>query len=140
MGHETKTCERLTNWKSLLSKLVFANLHTKFEWGKFDCCLFPAKCVDAMTGKSFEAEIKRHYSDKKTAIKWLKDGGNLEGLTTSYLGEPVKADKLVRGDVALIKHGNGKSLSIYDGDYVIGASHNGLLFLPSDCVLKGWRI
>ena len=138
MGNEAKT--RVSNWKSVLAKLVFANLHTKFEWGKFDCSIFAVRCADALTGRSVESDIKRHYSDKKTAIKWLKKGGGLEALTSQFYGEPVSSNELKRGDLALIDHDNGKSLSVYDGDYVIGASHNGLLFLPSDCVIKGWRI
>jgi len=134
MGH------RVENWPTVLADLVQENRDRAFEWGSFDCCIWPAMVKDSMTGSNLVEQMAALYSDRAGADKLIEDAGGFEELISQHLGEPVSAKLIGRGDVALIEHENGKSLAIFDGQYAIATGKNGLKMLKRSVILKGWKI
>ncbi len=50
--------QRLPDWEERLVRYLEPLHATPFEWGKHDCCLFPAGAVQAMTGVDPMAEFR----------------------------------------------------------------------------------
>ena len=42
---------RFEQWERRLGSRITLHARAPFEWGRFDCCLFPADCVWALTQK-----------------------------------------------------------------------------------------
>ena len=62
---------RNKNWPEKLVTYLQENLDTPFKWGTFDCCLFAANAVHAMTGKDFAEPFRGKYTTEKGAAKAL---------------------------------------------------------------------
>jgi hypothetical protein len=71
-----------------------------FAYGSFDCCLFAADVVLAMTGVDYAASF-RGYDTKTGAYRIIAEHGSLAALLTSVLGEPIEPSFAGRGDVVL---------------------------------------
>jgi hypothetical protein len=129
---------RVIEWKTILKETIENNRNRNFAWGTFDCCLFPAICVDAMTGSNFVEELKSHYSNKKEALEWIKEAGGLDAIVSSYLGDAVDPAFIGKGDVVMI-NGN-PALGIFDGRHVLATGKDDLVLLPHSLIVKGWKI
>jgi len=110
-------------WPELMNAHIRAVRKQPFVAGKFDCCLFAADCVQAMTGEDPAADFRGKYSTMEGAIAALKEfsgGGLLE--TMLLLAERFGWEKIdhrykaQRGDIVM---GNPKVLV---GDYDMDGS------------------
>jgi hypothetical protein len=80
---------RLPDWAERLQTVISEAKKKKFEYGSFDCALFAASCVEAVTGIDYAAEL-RGYDSKVAACRIIAEFGSLETMITSILGkEPV---------------------------------------------------
>ena len=64
------------DWHVRLDTFIRENLLTPFEWGKFDCCLFVADAVEAMTGTDFAAPFRGRYTTATGSARALKKYGS----------------------------------------------------------------
>lgn len=92
---------RYEDWPKRLQAEIAAARKRTFAYGAFDCCLFAADCVQAMTGIDYAAEL-RGYTSKLDAYRIVAAYGSLEAMITTLLGrEPVHRSQAHRGDVVL---------------------------------------
>lgn len=131
---------RVENWPSILAGLIQEYRRTPFQWGAFDCCIWPAIVKDAITGSNLVEQMASLYSDKTSALKLIADAGGFEQLITAHLGDPVNRKMIGRADIALIQHDEDQSLAIFDGHMCIATGPNGLRMLPPDSIIKGWKV
>lgn len=110
-----------------------------FEWGVNDCCLFVARCVDAMTDSDLEAQILSRYSDEASALRFIAEYGSLQAAVSHYLGEPVTRSPQ-RGDACLIHGGEDYALGICLGGVIAAMGPTGLRHLPLSEVIKVWPL
>jgi len=110
-------------WPELLNAHIRSVRGRDFEAGTFDCCLFAADCVQAMTDEDCAVAFRGKYSTMEEAIALLHafgGGGLLE--TMLILAEQFGWEKIdhryqaQRGDVVM---GNPKVLV---GDYDMDGS------------------
>lgn len=96
---------RQEGWESALFDYIRAARSRPFVWGEFDCCLFVADIIAAMTGVDVAADFRGRYSTATGALRLVKkSGGDLDGLAEtvfSGLGiDPLSSPLMAgRGDI-----------------------------------------
>ena len=89
------------NWQSLLSEAIEAARAKPFEYGRFDCMLFCADTLQAITGIDYAAPV-RGYSTFEEAAQIIARYGGKEQLITALLGsDSLHISRARRGDVVL---------------------------------------
>lgn len=93
-------------WPELMNEYIRGVRHRKFTWGTFDCCMFAANCVLAMTGIDPVAAYRGKYTDAQSAAVALHEiagGGLFEVMKClerefgwTYIDNPKKVR---RGDI-----------------------------------------
>lgn len=98
---EISTLRRLPHWQLHLDALVCSRLHTPFGWGGFDCCLFGADAVLAVTGVDL-AQGLRGYHGARQGLRLLRRVGGIPALLTGALGFPQRTDVARSGDIVVL--------------------------------------
>lgn len=106
---------RRADWQRRLAEYIQKVQHRKFRWGRFDCCLFAAGAVKAMTGKDPMPEFRGQYTSEATAKQALRDigSGTLYNTMRAKFGNPVPAVQANRGDIAWLEGCLGIIVSRY---------------------------
>ncbi len=132
---------RRTDWVEHLHAAVEAWRHEPFAWGRHDCCLFTARCVDAMCGTDFESALSEKYSDERTALAYIATYGDLRSAVCEWLGDTVARPALLRrGDVVLFRDDTGAdTLGVCLGP-TIATTVRGGDSVPMSRAVTGWRI
>ena len=135
--------KRLPNWPELLAGKIDAARQQPFIWGKNDCCLFAAHCVEIITGVDLVGDY-RSYKTKAEALRLLKKYGGVAGIAEAIAKEQgipkVSALHAQRGDVCLFDIGRGDTLGIVAGEHIFAPGPKGLIGFPVLQAVRAWRI
>ena len=140
-----RSITRYTDWPERLSEYLMQAQVKKFEWGRYDCCLFACEAVCVMTGTDL-ADGFRSYASRQGANRLLKRKGGLrricETVTKDYGIKEVPVLFARRGDVFLFKTKLGLTLGIVNlnGYEIISVRLRGLAVVPIRDGLRAWRI
>jgi hypothetical protein len=126
---------RRADWVSRLIETVAAHKQTPFSYGEFDCAIFAARCVDAITGSEWERSLG--YSDIRSAARVRRNEGGLEAGVSRRLGNPVPGCGARRGDVCLLDQ---NTLGVSLGSQVAVLSDQKIVFYPITRARKHWRV
>jgi len=96
---------RVPHWPLQLDALLSARLRMPFEWGVFDCTIFAADAVQAITGVDLAAQ-HRGYRGVRPALRLLAQSGGVAALASRMLGEPVSVQHARVGDIVLVSADN----------------------------------
>jgi hypothetical protein len=102
---------RLPNWRLHLDAVLCSRVYSSFEWGRFDCCLFAADCVHAITGVDL-AKDYRGYVGAKQALRVLDRAGGVGLIATRALGFPQAVADAHVGDVVLVPVNKREALAV----------------------------
>jgi len=118
------------------------NNNNRFEWGKWDCCLFAADCVKALTGEDYAAVFRNRYSSAIGAKRVLLNEGysSLKTALIAVLGTEIPAKMAQRGDVVLIEQNGEFAAGIIWAGQVLCTGSNSLQRLSLSSVICAWRI
>lgn len=110
---------RLPNWRSAMSAYVDASRRRAFEPGGFDCALFFAGAVEAMTGLDPAAGFRGRYSTLAGGQRLLKKAGfaNHVDMASKSLRE-IHPSQAAIGDGAAFELDGGWSLGLVNGERV----------------------
>lgn len=131
---------RHVDWVKRLRETVKEYQSAPFEWGVNDCCMFAARCADAITGSEWVADLESHYHDERTAKDYIVSSGGIEAAVTDRLGESVKPALARRGDVCLVETPEGYGLAVCLGADAVIPGAKGLIVKPLQEVIMAWRI
>ena len=133
---------RKPDWANRLNTYIEQHLNTPFEWGTFDCCLFTADAIQAMTGQDFAAEFRGHYSSLRGSKHALKKygAGDLRLTIEAKFGPMCSRLCAGRGDIALVKTPLGDALGIVWSGKIWAAAERGLMTLPMSSCLGCWEV
>lgn len=133
---------RREDWQPQLRAELERAASEPFEWGRTDCCMFAARCIDAMTGSTWETELRQAYQDKRSALVYLAEEGGLEEALTRRFGRPVAWWHARRGDLVLLPAVDGRgSLGICYGHTAAAVlPDRGLCYVPITSASAAWRV
>lgn len=133
---------RKNDWANSLHTYIKAHLNTPFEWGTFDCCLFPAGAVMAMTDIDFAEEFRGHYSTamgaKRALIKY--GSGDIKKTMVNKFGPMLHRLMAGRGDLVLINTPWGEALGIVWSGKIWATGEQGLITMPLRNALGCWEV
>ncbi len=131
---------RRKDWVSRLLAVVDDAQGRPFEWGQHDCCLFAARCIDAVTGSFWAGSLDACYQDEATALAYIKAEGGIRASVSRRFGDPVPPLLARRGDLVLVDSPLGEAVTVCVGPSLVGAAPSGLTVLPLSAGLCAWRI
>lgn len=131
---------RRRDWVSRLFAVVDGAHGRPFEWGQHDCCLFAARCIDAMTGSDWEGDLAACYHDEDSAKAYIVAEGGIRASVSRRFGEPVQPLLARRGDLVLVDTPMGNAVSVCIGPTLVAAGPSGFTALPLSAGLCSWRI
>jgi hypothetical protein len=127
------------DWTSRLFAVIEAHKSRPFVWGESDCCLFVARCIDAMTDNALAYLIRERYHDETSALRFIAEYGSLAAAVSRYLGDPVPR-RAVRGDAVLFDGGEGDAVGICMGAKVVAMGPTGLRYVPRSEIKAVWPV
>lgn len=133
--------QRISNWPTELNNFIETRRATPFQWGKNDCALFAADAVLAITGIDHAAEYRGRYTTRIGSARVLLRSGikDLRELLSLYFDELAPAS-VRRGDLACFDTGNGPTIGVCVGQYIVAPGAAGLEWIPMTIVEEGWSI
>jgi hypothetical protein len=130
---------RLPDWQMRFSDFGKARASMPFSWGSNDCCTFAAGAVQAITGQNPMALVAP-YKTEFAAARLMKEGGGLQQIAASLLGQPVAPTMAAVGDVVLLINEGREMLGICNGVNVMAPGESGMVALGMDAALAAWKI
>ena len=100
--------QRFPDWPVRLEAFLLANQMRGFEWGQWDCCLFVADAINAMTGLDPALRLRGSYTTYRgalTACLSICGKRSVEDCAVRLLidaeGRPIPPLQARRGDAVL---------------------------------------
>lgn len=96
---------RLANWQNNLSELINAKREQPFDFPTWNCLMWAASAIEAVTGEDILAAYHGKYKTEKAAATLLR---KLDGVKTSqallekHLGEPQPVAFARAGDIVIV--------------------------------------
>jgi len=132
---------RRADWLAQLTQQINASIELPFEYGSHDCCIFAAKCVDAMTDGQIAEHLREAYADRRTAVRFLASFDSLRDAVTAHVGEPMTNVLMAsRGDVVLFEDSDQYALGVCIGAQFVAASNIGVVYHPMTRVTHAWKV
>jgi hypothetical protein len=130
---------RRHDWAARLCDVIAAHKDREFAWGESDCCLFVARCIDAMTDNALAYLIREQYRDEASALRFIATHGSLQAAVSRYLGD-ASVGRAVRGDAVLIEGGEGDAVGICLGTQVVAMGPKGLRYVSRTEIKAVWKV
>jgi hypothetical protein len=134
---------RLPDWKSRLGRYVAGQFNQPFRPGEFDCAIFAAGAVEAMTGIDFAARFKGRYTSVESGIEALRVAGHADHLALiAFIFDEVHPAFAQPGDIALLDGGDHAAIGIVQGEhiYALRGDGRGVGLAPRDAMQRAWRV
>ncbi len=136
--------KRLDTWKARLSDYVLGAGNRPLVFGSFDCMLFAAGGVEAVTGVDLAADFRGRYTTVKGGLRVLKRAGFADQMTLmdARLGPRLGWVAGAPGDVAAVPGADGlPAAGIVQGAliYTLGAT-GGLGMTALDTAIAVWKV
>lgn len=152
-----QTLARHPDWLPRLEAFLAAAEGRRFAWGRWDCCLFAAAGIQALTGADLARGLRGRYRSLPGALRLLARHGGVAGLAKTLAARygipawdsPAQAR---RGDVVLLEAGAGLGLVLgpggnqclalvgLTGTDALGLGPEGLFQVPMGFWRHAWRI
>lgn len=137
---------RFEDWEARLDRFIRESASKPFAWGAFDCCIFIADAVLAMTGTDLALPYRKRYESARGAAILGRPHRGIRHLIAEEMelhGSPlVSAAFAQRGDIALLERGAGAKLGLVslDSRAVLAAGQAGVVRLPRHLIAGAYRI
>jgi hypothetical protein len=141
--------ERRSDWQRALDEFLRAHETRRFEYGRWDCCLFVCDAIVEMTATDLAASYRGRYTSRAGAMHALAAQlgvASVEAVAENAAkvhGMPqVPVERAQRGDMVLVERRRDYSLGLValNGMEVIVTSERGLWRLPLSCAVKAWHV
>lgn len=122
--------KRVGGWRKRLANYVSECRSTPYELGKFDCWLFVAGAIEAMTDIDPGAPQRCRYKTQRGALGVMKRAGaaDMAAFASKRLPERPSAVEAQIGDVMAIPTDDafGFALGILNGERILVVTPNGI--------------
>jgi hypothetical protein len=141
--------QRRPDWECVLDEFLRAHENHRFEYGKWDCCLFVCDAIVAMTRVDLAASFRGKYSTRAEAMNTISKQLGSTSIQTvveyaaakNHMPE-VAVPHAHRGDMVLVAQGRDYSLGLIalNGREVVVISKRGLWRLPLSRAVRAWQV
>jgi hypothetical protein len=142
---------RFPDWPRRLESFLGLHPQKRFSYGSWDCALFVASCIEAMTGTDIAAEYRGKYRDVKSARETMRREtqsrqGNLGRLVSAVAlrhgMREISPGQAQRGDMALLRRPGGPSLGLLglDGQHLLVLGPWRVVRVPRVMAVRAWRV
>ena len=135
---------KLKNWRTNLKNVFESAKDVDFKYGKFDCVLFVADCIEVMYGIDLASDYRNSYATGASSRRILKNFGvtSLADLFILFLGEPSKNSWIFcgLGNPCIIKYGKTEFCGVCDGHSVLAVGQKGLVAHDKNKIHKYWEL
>lgn len=138
---------RYSDWPERLTRFLAGCQSRQFAYGSFDCCLFVADAVLAMTGADIAAEFRGRYRSRREAFTLAENYAgkrSIRALIEKALAQLPEVPVLCaqRGDPMLIRRGSDYSLGLIDlsGQRIVKPAASGFVTFPLTHAVCAWRV
>ena len=141
--------QRRSDWQRALDEFVRVNQDRRFEYGKWDCCLFVCDAIIEMTGIDLAAPYRGKYSTRAEALRAISEQlgtasiqAVAENAAATHHMPEVPVLHAHRGDMVLVARGRDFSLGLValNGRDAIVASKFGLWRLSLSRAVRAWQV
>lgn len=134
---------RFPDWPARLEAFLFANADRKFKYGEWDCCLFVADAIHAMTGTDLAVGF-RGYGKRSEGLGYgaYTVRSIVKAVTALYRMPEVEPVRASRGDMVLIRRPHDFSLGLValNGRSILIALKRGYGPIPLERAHQVWRV
>lgn len=131
---------RHPDWQKRLTDYLRAIHQHPFEYGRFDCALFVAGAVKAMTGVD-PMRGMRGYRSRSAGMRAARAKGHADHIDmTATLFPEVLPSLAGPGDIAVIDGTTGPALGIVQGAHIYVAGDAGLGLVPFTAARRAFRV
>jgi hypothetical protein len=142
---------RHPDWPTRLHSHLYGADAAKFKYGEFDCFLFVADVIEAMTGTDIAAPFRGRYNTRRTAFQVASGDfgattveGIAEHITATHHMPEVTPSKAMRGDLILIERQKGRDHSFgvvgLTGKDILIAIKSGFGPVPMTQAYRAWHV
>ena len=140
---------RLPDWPSRLEAYLAKNQLRSFRYGLWDCALFVADAIEAMTGTDIAACYRDRYRTRSKARRVAASLGGktsvqaiAESVTQAHGMPEVPVLQASRGDLALIRRPRDYSFGLValNGTELLIALKVGFGAIPLGRACRAWRV
>lgn len=141
--------QRRSDWQAALDQFLRTHQDQRFEYGKWDCCLFVCDAIVEMTGVDLAATYRNRYSTRAGAMGVIREQVGTASIqavavnaAAAHQMPELPVSHAHRGDMMLIERSRGYSLGLValNGRDVIVASRQGLWRLPLSRAIRAWQV
>ena len=136
--------KRFENWPERLNQYIADCQQKQFSWGEFDCALFTAGAIKAMTGLDLIRKLDLNYHSVYGANLITKPFGGLLELANTVAKQCAFSKQKIslakRGDAVTTQTQLGMALGICLGQHAAFPNQLGLIFKPTKNSACSWRI
>lgn len=132
---------RLSNWKTRLVQYLAQHIDEQYEIGTFDCALFAAGAIEAMTGTDIAAPFKGKYRSFARGYALMQAAGHADHVAyfASLLPE-VHPSAAAPGDIAVVDVDGDAALGVVQGEMVYALAERGLVLIPLREVSRCFKV
>lgn len=133
--------QRFPDWQQRLALWLRANRTRPFAQGKWDCGLFAAGAVEAMTGVDIVADVRGRYTTTKGAMRVLRRMGfdDHVALFASHCPE-IPTLEARPGDLVTFRTAEGLALAVVQGAGAYHAGPHGLAVISMQAAHRAYRV
>jgi hypothetical protein len=133
------TRERFFDWEERLAIHIDNCNENTYQLGVWDCALFAADCIKAMTGDDVASDFREKYSDDETMNTVIKESAKgLITLLSKIVGKPCSTYLARRGDIVMDDAG---VIGVCVGSMFYSVSESGgLISMSMQHAVRAWRV
>jgi hypothetical protein len=128
---------RLPDWEDRLAQVI-ANSEEKLSYGRFDCAIWAARCVQAVWGVDFASQYIGRYSAIGGGLK-LARARSLPALVEARM-KPVAPFLAHRGAIGLWQFEGSHGLCVKDGASWLAPMDGSIKAVEASFINKAWTL
>ncbi|MDO5632142.1 MAG: hypothetical protein Q4G22_09920 [Paracoccus sp. (in: a-proteobacteria)] len=133
---------RVYNWEARLSDYIAQVAERPFEYGVYDCALFAAGGVEAVTGTNPAAQWVGRYQSDLAGRRHMRRAGYADHIDCAMtMFPPIGHAMRLPGDLAVVLQGDAGALGILHGAliYVLRPDGLGIIGIERADLILGVR-
>ena len=133
---------RRPDWQEALVAYLHGCSRTPFESGQFDCALFCAGAVAAMTGVDPAADLRGTYDTEEAGFARIRAAGHDDHIAlVASLFEEIPVAMAGPGDIAVVPtEGNLPALGVVQGEWIYVPRQRGFGTVPLISAISAFAV